>query len=118
MMRDYLRKIRYNIIFGLNENKFNTELIYIKECHSIIWKIIKLYDEWRFWGFALGFVFNLISVVSGLYWTTVSYLLPSVFDGLDLFGGLMWSITDAIEIVQMCDACNRIVTSVSVERIE
>lgn len=61
-------------------------------------------------------MFNLISVISGLYWTSVSYLLPTVFEDLDLFGGLMWSLTDTIEIVQICHACNRIVTSVSVKQ--
>lgn len=83
---------------------FSHDFVHIKECHAIVWKTIRLFDRWRFWGFTIGFVFNLISVVSGLFWTSVSYLLPTEFEDLDLFGGLVWTFTDTLEIVQICDA--------------
>lgn len=41
LMRDYLRKVRCNILFGLSENEFSKDIVYIKDFHAKIWKISK-----------------------------------------------------------------------------
>lgn len=113
MIRDYLRKIRHEFLFCSNDRKLSQDLIYLKKCYSIIWSTTELVDRWRFWGFSIGFLFNLISIVCGLFWSLVRVTDTNFMDSIDLAETLLWTIIGMFEILQICDACSRVVNAVS-----
>lgn len=112
IIRDYLRRIRHDYLFSSNDRKLAQDIVYIEKCYSIIWSLSKLIDQWRFWGFAIGFLLNLLTITFGLFWSLVRVISAEYADTTDLLETLIWSLIGILEIVQICSACNSVVVTV------
>lgn len=106
MINDRLRKFRVDALFDLDEIQFHRDFDVMKRCYTIIWKITKYIDQWMFWSLTIAFTFNLISIVTGLFWIIVHYSDSGLIDDVALFSGTVWLIISMMETLQICDACN------------
>lgn len=112
MMNYRLNTIRCDNLFGENENKFNSEINYFIKCFTMIWKITKLIDHWIFWSMLIGFTYSLLCVVGTLYWIFVYFFQPEALDGVSFSSAVVVFINTSIDIVQLCDACNRVANAI------
>lgn len=112
LMKNYLRKIRLNMKFGLNEMNFDRDLIHIKNCYGIVWRITKLLNEWRLWSLVFEFGINLVTIVCSLFWCLVHLGSSRLISAITVASGLMWSLVAGIEIFLMCNGCMDVANAV------
>lgn len=112
MLNCHLLTTRCNTLFCFNENKFRFRIVYYFKCFSSIWKITKMIDQWIFWSILTGFIYNFVSIIATLYWIFVRFFSPTFLDSVAFASGIMILVESAIEILQICDACDRVVDEV------
>lgn len=114
LINDRLRTIQIEIqLFGFEENHFYRELIYFRKSYSVIWNIIKLIEFLIHWGVLISFMYNLMSIITALYWSFMHFFTPNLINNITFASGIIYCFGSFLEIFQFCDACNRVVNAVS-----